>query len=770
MEIMPEQEKEQVKEQEIESPMKHIRAPKDFTEPEVLYQELEDGIKSRSDANLELIRKAYNLANSKHNGIKRKSGEPYIIHPICVAIILSELNMDMETIAAGILHDVVEDTDVTVEQLTEEFGETIAMLVDGVTKLTNIKWSLGSGGSEASAADKQAENLRKLFLAMANDIRVVMIKLADRLHNMRTLQYMKPEKQIEKAQETMDIFAPIADRLGISKIKVELDDLSLMYLQPDVYKDLSEKLILSQGKREQLIHQIQTDVSKYMQEAEIEAKVFGRVKHLFSIYKKMLKQDKALEQIYDVFAVRIIVTSLRDCYGALGVIHEKYKPMPGRFKDYIATPKPNGYQSLHTTLVGNYGQMFEIQIRTEEMHHVAEYGIAAHWKYKEKGSNETTLKADEEKFTWLSHMLEYQNDDNQEFLSSVKNEFNLFSDNIYCFAPDGKVVDLPKGSNPIDFAYSIHSEVGNKLVGAKANGKLVPIDYEIQNGDRMQILTSKSAKGPSRDWLNIIKSSQARSKINQWFKNQLKEENIVRGKELINAYCKAKALVVSDLTKPEFQQVVINKYGFKSWDAVLAAVGHGGLKEGQVVNKLLDEYKKKKKSELTDQELIENVMEKSNDKPSKYNGDIIVTGSDDFAKHMSRCCSPLPGDDIVAYVTRGRGISIHRTDCKNILCMSEEEKVRLQPAKWNMAGVKNNPNGYTIRIKIYANTHPTLVSEVTKLFGERKINITRFNLHQMKNGDSVVIDMAFIVKDLEEYREVIAKLKTLPRIEDIRRS
>ncbi|MGN0297698.1 MAG: RelA/SpoT family protein [Lachnospiraceae bacterium] len=762
----------QIKEDKVENPVNRIRAPKDFTEPDVLYQELEDGIKTRSDADLELIRKAYHLANSKHNGIKRKSGEPYIIHPICVAIILNEIHMDMETIASGLLHDVVEDTDVTLEDLTEEFGETIAMLVDGVTKLTHIKWSLGNNGSrEAMEADKQAENLRKLFLAMAKDIRVVMIKLADRLHNMRTLQYMKPEKQIQKAQETMDIFAPIADRLGISKIKIELDDLALMYLKPDIYQELCEKLILTQSKREQLISQIQADVSQYMEEAGIQCQISGRVKHLFSIYKKMVKQNKSLEQIYDIFAVRIIVDTVRDCYGALGVVHEKYKPMAGRFKDYIATPKPNGYRSLHTTLVGNYGQMFEIQIRTKEMHEIAEYGIAAHWKYKEKGSNETSLKADEEKFTWLSHMLEYQNDDNQEFLSSVKNEFNLFSDNIYCFAPDGKVVDLPKGSNPIDFAYNIHSEVGNKMVGAKANGKLVPIDYEIQNGDRMQILTSKTAKGPSRDWLKIVKSSQARSKINQWFKHQLKEENIIRGKELITDYCKSKSLVVSDLLKPEFQQAVLEKYGFRTWDAVLAAIGHGGLKEGQIVNKLLDEYKKKKKSEMTDSELIESAINKSldNEGLSKHNGDIIVTGSSDFAKHMSRCCSPLPGDDIVAYVTRGRGISIHRIDCGNIRNLSEEERVRLQPAKWDLEGVKNNPNGYTISIRIYGKAHPTLVADVTRLFGERKINITGFNSSHALAGDPIVIEVSFVVKDMEEYCSLLAKLKTLPRVENVKR-
>lgn len=763
MEIASEQEMKETPQVLQETPISQIRAPKDFTDEEELYRELEESIKLRPDPNLELIRRAYMLAKTKHNGVKRKSGEPYIIHPICVAIILEELNMDMETIAAGLLHDVVEDTDVTVEQLTQEFGESVAKLVDGVTKLTNMDWKV-----KGNVNDKQAENLRKLFLAMAQDIRVVIIKLADRLHNMRTLQYMKPSKQLEKAQETMDIFAPIADRLGISKIKTELDDLSLMYLKPDVYRELSEKLYSSQERRDQLINQIKSDVSKYMQEAEIEAQISGRVKHLFSIYKKMVKKNKTLEQIHDIFAVRIIVKSVRDCYAALGVIHEKYKPVPGRFKDYIATPKPNRYQSLHTTLMGSYGQMFEVQIRTEEMHRIAEYGIAAHWKYKEKGSSETSLKKDEEKMVWLTRMLEYQNADNEEFLSSVKNEFDLFSDSIFCFDKDGRVVDLPKGSNPIDFAYSVHSEVGNSMVGAKVNEKLVPIDYQIQNGDRVTIITSKTSKGPSRDWLKIVKSSQARSKINQWFKKQFKEENIVRGRELISDYCKSKALVLSDLTKPEFEQAVMEKYGFRDWDAVLAAVGHGGIKEGQVVNKLLDEYKKKKTKST--EELLQELEIKGQEESSKFNGDIIVTGSDDFAKHMARCCSPLPGDEIVAYVTRGRGISIHRADCNNIRCMSEQEKMRLQPAKWNMAGVEKNSNGYTIHVRIYADKHPNTVADITKYFGERKINIVNFKLNPAKSDKTMqTIDVVFAVKNLEEYYHIMERLRLIPRVVEVRR-
>ena len=562
-----------------------LEAPADFTSPEVLYQDLIATIrKYHPSDDISMIEKAYKISQEAHKEQKRKSGEPYIIHPLCVAIILADLEMDKETIAGGLLHDVVEDTKMTLDDLTREFGAEVSFLVDGVTKLTQLNW-------DKDKVEIQAENLRKMFLAMAKDIRVIIIKLADRLHNMRTGQYWKPEKQKEKARETLEIYAPIADRLGISKIKIELDDLSLKFLMPEVYYDLVEKVDLRKDAREAFVQSIVDEVKKHMEATGIKASVGGRVKHFFSIYKKMVKQNKTLDQIYDLFAVRIMVDTVKDCYAALGVIHEMYIPIPGRFKDYIAMPKPNMYQSLHTTLIGSNGQPFEIQIRTYEMHRTAEYGIAAHWKYKESGSGQVAAGKEEEKLSWLRQILEWQRDtdDSKEFLSMVKGDLDLFSDSVYCFTPSGDVKTLPSGSTPIDFAYAIHSAVGNKMVGARVNGKLVPIEYVIQNGDQIEIVTSQNSKGPSRDWLGIVKSAQAKTKINQWFKTQMKEDNIVRGREMIERYCRTKGINWAELGKPEFMEKVMNRYAFRDWDSVLASIGHGGLKEGQVINKMLEE-------------------------------------------------------------------------------------------------------------------------------------------------------------------------------------
>ena len=500
-----------------------VKAPEDYQDPEELYQALIARVrKYHPSADITMIEKAYQIGKEAHKNQFRKSGEPYIIHPLWVAIILADLEMDKETIVAGMLHDVVEDTTMTLDEISAEFGEEVALLVDGVTKLGQLNYS-------KDKLEAQAENLRKMFLAMAKDIRVIIVKLADRLHNMRTMEFMTPAKQKEKSRETMDIYAPIAQRLGISKIKTELDDLSLKYYQPEVYNQLVHDLNARKTEREEFVQQIVAEVSKHMKNADIEAKVYGRVKHFFSIYKKMVNQNKTLDQVYDLFAVRIIVDSVKDCYAALGVIHEMYTPIPGRFKDYIAMPKANMYQSLHTTLIGPSGQPFEIQIRTEEMHKTAEYGIAAHWKYKETGgSNTKGLNTQEEKLNWLRQILEWQRDmsDNREFLSLLKGDLDLFQEDVYCFTPNGDVKNLPNGSTPVDFAYAIHSAVGNKMVGARVNGKLVNIDYKIQNGDRIEILTSQNSKGPSRDWLNIVKSTQAKSKINSWFKKEYKEDNL----------------------------------------------------------------------------------------------------------------------------------------------------------------------------------------------------------------------------------------------------
>ena len=579
--------------------------PGNFVEPDVLFDWLIKELKNYHPSDeLGIIYKAYEISKEAHKEQKRKSGEPYIIHPICVAIILAQLEMDKETIVAGILHDVVEDTRYTVEDITDLFGAEIALLVDGVTKLTQINYT-------ADKVERQAENLRKMFLAMAKDIRVIVIKLADRLHNMRTLEFMKPEKQKEKARETMDIYSPIAHRLGISKVKVELDDLSLKYLEPDIYNDLKNKLDSMRIEKETFIRTIVADVTKHIEEAHIEATIDGRVKHLFSIYRKMKNQNKTLEQIYDLFAVRIIVENDHDCYAALGVIHEMYKPIPGRFKDYIAMPKQNMYQSLHTTLIGPQGQPFEIQIRTYDMHRTAEYGIAAHWKYKEGADGKHSKDNEEAKLTWLRQILEWQHEmsDNKEFMSLLKSDLDLFSDSVYCFTPSGDVKNLPAGSTPIDFAYSIHSAVGNKMVGARVNGNLVTIDYQINNGDQVEIITSQNSRGPSRDWLNLVKSTQAKNKINQWFRAEFKEENIARGKELIIAYAKNKGIPVHEYMKTEYMTPCLRKYGFKDWDALLASVGHGGLKEGQVVNKLQEVYKRINREAITDKQILETIEE-----------------------------------------------------------------------------------------------------------------------------------------------------------------
>ena len=743
-----------------------LEAPADFTSPDVLYRDLVASIrKYHPSDDLSMIEKAYQLADNAHKDQKRKSGEPYIIHPLCVAIILADLEMDKETIAAGLLHDVVEDTVYTEEQLAEIFGKEVALLVDGVTKLTQLSWS-------ADKVEMQAENLRKMFLAMAKDIRVIIIKLADRLHNMRTLQYMRPEKQKEKARETIEIYSPLADRLGISKIKIELDDLALRYLEPNVYKELEEKIALTSEARQKFIDDIIAEIKTHMENAEIRCEVNGRVKHFFSIYKKMLNQHKTLDQIYDIFAVRIIVDSVKDCYAALGVIHEMYKPIPGRFKDYIAMPKPNMYQSLHTTLIGTNGQPFEIQIRTFEMHRTAEYGIAAHWKYKESGSGQVAAGDEAKKLSWLRQILEWQRDmsDNKEFMTLLKSDLDLFSDTVFCFTPSGDVKNLPNGSTPIDFAYSIHSAVGNKMVGAKVNGKLVPIDYVIQNGDRIEVITSQNSKGPSRDWLSIVKSTQAKNKINQWFRSELKEENILHGKELINNYAKAKGINFGEINKPEYQGKIIRKYGFHDWNSCLATVGHGGLKESQIVNRMYDEYRKDHPITLTDQEVLEAVGEnKQEDMPKHSKSGIVVKGLYDVAVHFSKCCSPVPGDEIVGFVTRGRGVSIHRTDCVNILHLSDMERVRLIEAEWQEGADKEQFGEYHAEIKIFCHDRSGLLVDITKVFTEAEINISGIHSKTSKQGIAT-IDVAFQTKGKGQITKIVEKIRQIEGVMDVERT
>ncbi|MFP4697972.1 MAG: RelA/SpoT family protein [Eubacteriales bacterium] len=731
--------------------------------PDKLYYQLIKTVKGYHPSDdFTMFEKAYKIAYEAHGTQLRKSGEPYIVHPLSVAIILAEFELDKESIVAGILHDVVEDTLMTDEAIAEEFNDEVALLVDGVTKLSQIPYSMDK-------EEIQAENYRKMFLAMAKDIRVVLIKLADRLHNMRTLRFMTENKQKEKAKETLDIYAPLAHRLGISKIKVELEDLSLRYLHPEAYYDLVDKIARKRGEREDYVQKIVNDVKKNLSEIGIIAEVEGRPKHFFSIYKKMVSQNKTLDQIFDLFAVRAIVSSVKDCYGVLGVIHEMYKPIPGRFKDYIAMPKPNMYQSLHTTLIGPEGEPFEIQIRTNEMHKTAEYGIAAHWKYKE-GKGSSREESEEKKLAWLRQILEWQRDlsDNKEFMDTLKTDLDVFTDQVYCFTPTGDVVDLPKGSTPIDFAYHIHSAVGNKMVGSRVNGKIVTIDYKIKNGDRIEIITSQNSKGPSRDWLNIVKSSQAKNKINQWFKKEYKEENIIRGKELVERYTKSKNIPLQELLKPEWMKIVQRKYGFKDWDSVYAAIGHGGLKEGQVVNRLYEEYRKSKTKEEPHRNMVVSENKESAKAKKSKNG-IKVEGIHDVAVRFSKCCNPVPGDEIVGFVTRGRGVSIHRTDCVNVINLSEIDRSRLIEAEWEFKDVDNTNVLYQAEIAIYGDDRTGLLVDISKILTEEKLPVKSLNARSNKQG-SVLFNVTVEISGVAQLNKLINKIKNVEGIYDIVRT
>ena len=746
-----------------------IESIEEYTSPEELYKDLIVRVrKYHPSDDISLIEKAYRLADDAHRAQVRKSGEPYIIHPLCVAIILADLEMDKETIAAGLLHDVVEDTIFTTEEIKEQFGSDVALLVDGVTKLSRLQY-------DGDKLELQAENLRKMFLAMAKDIRVILIKLADRLHNMRTLDHMIPEKQQEKARETLDIYSPIAQRLGISKVKVELDDLSLKYLQPDVYYDLVDKIAIRRSEREKYVQSIVDEVSEHISNAGIEAKIDGRVKHFFSIYKKMKNQHKSLEQIYDLFAVRIIVDSVKDCYAALGVIHEIYKPIPGRFKDYIAMPKANMYQSLHTTLIGSTGQPFEIQIRTYDMHRTAEYGIAAHWKYKEASDGKKISTGEEEKLAWLRQILEWQRDtdDNKEFMTLLKSDLDLFADNVYCFTPNGDVKNLPAGSTPIDFAYCIHSAVGNKMVGARVNGNIVNFDYELQNGDKVEIITSNNSPGPSRDWLSLVKSTQAKNKINQWFKNEFKDENIVKGKELLMGYCKAKSLDPVSILRPDYMEAVMRKYGFKDWESVLAAIGHGALKEGQIANKMKELYDKDHPVEVSDADVLKDIESKRDAyqmmlPKGKTQSGIVVKGVDDVAVRFSKCCSPVPGDEIIGFVTRGRGVSIHRTDCVNVINLPEIDRARLIDADWQ-EGSEETRGKYLAEIVIYAHNRNGLLADVSRALTEKNIDIMSMNTKTSKQGIATMA-ASFYIGSREELNHTIDKLRNIDSVIDIERT
>ncbi len=740
-----------------------VSTPADFTSPDVLYDDLIEAVKKYHPSDdMTDIRRAYAVAAEAHKNQKRKSGEPYIIHPLCVAIILAELEMDKETIIAGLLHDVIEDTPMTYEDVADQFGDEVAMLVDGVTKLTKLNY-------KQDKVTEQAENLRKMFLAMAKDIRVIIIKLADRLHNMRTMQYQPREKQIEKSRETLEIYSPLANRLGISKIKIEMDDLAMKYLMPEEYNDLYHKVEEMRPGKEAFIRDMIKEIADHLKSHGIKAEVDGRIKHLFSIYRKMVSKKKTFDQIYDIFALRVKVETVTDCYTVLGLLHEKYTPVPGRFKDYIAMPKQNNYQSLHTTLYSKSGQPFEVQIRTFEMHRIAEYGIAAHWKYKE-GIQGKPADAEESKLTWLRQLLEWQKEmpDNEEFINSVKDDFSLLSEKVYCFTPSGDVKPLPAGSCPVDFAYAIHSAVGNRMVGARVNGQLVNIDYKLKSGDQVEIITSQNSKGPSRDWLNIVKSPQARNKINQWFKKNLKEDNIARGKDLLQAYCKNRGIQLPELLKPEFMDKTCSKYGYRDWDSLLASVGHGGLKEGQVVNKLQDEYEKKRKASLTDADVLRSISEDAKERPADKNSTgVLIKGVRDLSVRFSKCCNPVPGDEIIGYITRGRGITIHRTDCVNVLSLPASERNRLVEAQWEHTTSKNG--SYAAELTLYGLNRVGLLIDVSKIFSDAEIDVKFLNSRTNKH-EQATINVGFDVRDKDELARIEGKLRKIKGVTDVART
>ncbi len=703
-------------------------------------------------ADTELVIKAYELADKAHEGQKRNSGEDYIIHPMEVALILAELNMDVPTIVAGILHDVIEDTSYSFEQIKGIFGEEIAKLVDGVTKLGKLEYK--------TKEEQQAETFRKMFIAMSRDIRVILIKLADRLHNMRTLKYMPLDKQKEKAEETMEIYAPIAHRLGISKIKWEMEDLALRYKDPQGYYDLVEKVAKKRREREEEINNIISLLKSKVLEIGIEAHIEGRPKSFYSIYRKMYYQNKPFEQIFDLTAVRIIVDSVKDCYGVLGIVHTLWKPIPGRFKDYIAMPKPNMYQSLHTTLFGPDGQPFEVQIRTWEMHRTSEMGIAAHWKYKEGKNSATDM---DEKLQWLRQMLEWQNEinDTREFMETLK--VDLFTDEVYVFTPQGDVIDLPVDSTPIDFAYRIHSQIGNRCVGAKVNSRIVPLDYKLQTGDIVEIITSSNANGPSRDWLKIVKSSQAKNKIRQWFKKEKRDENIIKGKEMFELEIKKQGFTKAQLAKSEWVEAAYRKFGLHAAEDMYSAIGFGGLTPNQIVSKLKEEYRKTQKVEETDEELLESRVQKAARRPSTSSNGIYVKGVDNVLIRFSRCCNPVPGDEIIGYITKGRGVSVHRKDCTNANDLMNEAE-RLIEVGW----VATSRAMYNVDIEVRAVDRKGLLHEITEQVDDSRINIVTFSSRTTKDKIAI-INLVLEIDDIEQMNRLIKKLHRIQGITDIYR-
>ena len=689
-------------------------------------------------ADTKIILKAYNYAKEKHGTQCRKSGEPYIIHPVQVAYILADIGLDESTICAALLHDVVEDTEVTHEDLVRDFGEEIANMVAGVTKLGELRY-------QASTEERQVENYRKMFLAMGKDIRVIIIKLADRLHNLRTLKYLRRDRQIANAKETMELYAPLANRLGIYSLKWELEDLAFKYLYPEEYRELVEGIDKKREERLKFIEKIMGDIRGALKKQKIEAEVTGRAKHLYSIYRKMKRDNKTLDQIYDLFALRILVNSVKDCYTALGVVHEMYSPMPGRFKDYIAVPKPNMYQSIHTTLLGEKGTPFEVQIRTWEMHRIAEYGIAAHWAYKEANygkKGKQVVEVTNDKLSWLRETLEWQQDmkDPQEFLNTLKTE--LFEDEVYVFTPKGKILVLPREATPIDFAYSIHEEIGNHMVGCKINSKMMPIITKLKSGDIIEIMTSDSQKGPSRDWLKFIKTTKAKSKIQSWFKKEQRTENIEKGKELIEKEIKRIGISHDELFKQDYINAALDRYKFKNVEEMYASVGFGAISQVKIISRMLEEYRKAHNEENIEQKIEELTSKRKHIKPS--NTGVVVKGIDNCLVKLSKCCNPVPGDNIIGYITKGRGVSVHRTDCVNVKDLLKEED-RIIDVYW----YTEETAAYNVDITVFANDRAGLLAEVIQVLGNVKTKLIALNSKTTKEHIAT-IEITIEVENIEE--------------------